>query len=81
MDNRVVNGTSVLTMLALQDASEVILDTQGLVIKRAYYVNSVGSIVEAFYEEIPSPNLGTALRIYLTDKVTAGSTLVLNVDY
>jgi hypothetical protein len=72
MYERIIMGTSRLTMLALQDAAEVILDTQGIEILRAYYLNPSGKEVDAYYDMVPSPNLGTALRIYLTDKVPAG---------
>ena len=68
-------------MKAIQDTSEVVLDFQGIDISRAYYLNSTGSVVEAYYEHFNDVNLGSALRIYLTDKVAAGNTLQLMVDY
>jgi len=81
-DTKKMYGYVDLTMKAKQDASEVILDYQGLDLVSAHYM-SEGSTTwtDAFYDTYASPFLGSAMRIYLTDKAPAGSTLLVRVYY
>jgi len=71
-------------MKALRDASEIILDTQALNIYDAWYsfTNDDKSVyINANYETFLDDKLGTALRIYLTDKIFAGDVIYLKISY
>ena len=81
-DTKKMYGYVDLTMKAKQDASEVILDYQGLDLVSAHYMSEGStSWTDAFYDTYTSPYLGSAMRIYLTDKAPAGSTLLVRVYY
>jgi leukotriene-A4 hydrolase len=83
-DTNKLYGYVELTMLALQDASEVILDYQGIDLVSAHYQlpsAPPGTWTDAFYDTYLSPHLGSALRIYLTDKIPAGTSVLLRVYY
>lgn len=69
-------------MQALQYTSEVILDYQGIDLVSAHYklVNDT-NFTQAAYDSYDSPYLGSALRIYLTDKVNTGDQIILRVYY
>jgi leukotriene-A4 hydrolase len=61
----------------------VILDYQGIDLVSAHYElpSTPGTWTDAFYDTYLSPHLGSALRIYLTDKIPAGTTVLLRVYY
>ena len=72
-DQRKLIGYVDLTMKALQYTSEVILDYQGIDLVSAHYkLKANPTFTLAAYDTYYSPYLGSALRIYLTDKVNAG---------
>ncbi|CDW80710.1 peptidase family m1 containing protein [Stylonychia lemnae] len=79
-----VYGTNLLSMKALRDTSEIILDTQGIIIKDAWYsfTNDEKAVyVPANYETYIDKQLGTALRIYLTDKIFLGDLIFVKISY
>jgi hypothetical protein len=72
-DQRKLIGYVDLTMKALQYTSEVILDYQGIdLVSALYKLKPNPTFTLAAYDTYDSPYLGSALRIYLTDKVNAG---------
>ena len=72
-DKRKLIGYVDLTMQALQYTSEVILDYQGIDLVSAHYKFLADpTFTLAAYDTWDSPYLGSALRIYLTDKVNMG---------
>jgi leukotriene-A4 hydrolase len=80
LDQQLLFGNVTLTMQAVQDASEVILDYQGLDISNIWY--SAGpNLVPAAYDTLHDVKLGSAVRIYLTDKIESGGTLKVIVEY
>jgi hypothetical protein len=69
-------------MQALQYTSEVILDYQGIDLVTAHYKFLPDpTFTLAAYDTYDSPYLGSALRIYLTDKVNAGDQIIVRVYY
>jgi len=81
-DQRKLIGYVDLTMKALQYTSEVILDYQGIDLVSAHYkFLSDPTFTLAAYDTYDSPYLGSALRIYLTDKVNTGDQLLVRVYY
>lgn len=80
MDIKQIFGICNLTLQAVQDASEVVLDYQGIDIAWIKYVSpATGELIAAAYDTHKDIHLGNAVRIYLTDKVVAGSFLELHV--
>jgi hypothetical protein len=57
------------------------LDYQGLDISKAWYLNSSGSPIEAAYDVHHDANLGSAIRIYLTDRVYSGNFVNVLIEY
>jgi leukotriene-A4 hydrolase len=81
-DTRKLFGYIDLEMKAIQDTSEVILDYQGIDLVSAHYKPIDGQeFIDAFYDTFTSPTLGSAMRIYLTDKVTRGNKIIVRVYY
>jgi leukotriene-A4 hydrolase len=81
-DQRKLIGYVDLTMKALQYTSEVILDYQGIdLVSALYKLKSNPTFTLAAYDTYDSPYLGSALRIYLTDKVNAGDQITVRVYY
>ena len=81
-DQRKLIGYVDLTMKALQYTSEVILDYQGIdLVSALYKLKPNPTFTLAAYDTYDSPYLGSALRIYLTDKVNAGDQITVRVYY
>ena len=81
-DQRRLIGYVDLTMKALQYTSEVILDYQGIDLESAHYkLKGDTKFTQAFYDTYDSPYLGSAMRIYLTDKVNMGDQVTVRVYY
>ena len=81
-DQRKLIGYVDLTMKALQYTSEVILDYQGIDLDSAHYkLKGDTKFTQAFYDTYDSPYLGSAMRIYLTDKVNMGDQVTVRVYY
>ena len=81
-DQRKLIGYVDLTMKALQYTSEVILDYQGIDLESAHYkLKGDTKFTQAFYDTYDSPYLGSAMRIYLTDKVNMGDQVTVRVYY
>jgi hypothetical protein len=81
-DSSVITAVNTLTLKAIQDVSEIILDYQGLVISSAAYkAPGATEFVDAYFETQRDAQLGNALRVYLTDKAVAGSEMQLQVKF
>lgn len=70
-------------MRAVQDVSEVVLDFQGLLIDQTWYQipNISAEWNEAYFETQFDVQLGSALRVYLTDKAKRGDQVLLKVTF
>ena len=81
-DTKKLYGYVDLTMKAKLDTSEVILDYQGIDLVSAHYrAPEANTWNDAFYDTYTSQSLGSAMRIYLTDKVVSGTTVMVRVYY
>ena len=81
-DQQVISATNYLSMIAIQDTSEIILDFQGLKINSVQY--QLGGSIDyniAYYETWEDEQLGSAIKIYVTDKIFAGMNVTVKVQY
>ncbi|TNV81734.1 hypothetical protein FGO68_gene11354 [Halteria grandinella] len=83
-DQQVIKGSNILTLRAIQDVSEIVLDYQGLVIESAsYQIPNISTTAwnEAYFETQTDSQLGNALRVYLTDKAKRGDQVLLDIKF
>ena len=84
-DNKLVKGTQTIFFDALQDVAEIVLDIQGLTVKRVTYSTKdpkLPGFIEANFDTFDDNSMGTSgLIIYLTDKVYKGDEVSVLVEY
>jgi len=82
-DKTVIQGTNTLTLTAVRDVTEIVLDYQGLYIESASYSNTNLStgFIDAFFETQTDSQLGSALRVFMTDKARPTDVVILRVQF
>ena len=78
-----ITATNLITLVAIQDVSEIVLDYQGLKIESAqHWIEGVNSHwVPAYFETQEDDQLGNALRVYMTDKAKPKDKVFLQIAY
>ena len=84
-DRQFITANNLITLKAVQDVSEIVLDYQGLKINSAQYsivgMHSNGTWVTAYFETQEDDQLGNALIVFMTDKAKPNDTVLLSIDY
>lgn len=70
-------------MMAIQDATEIIVDIRSIEIQNAQvsFSGKDDDYIYAVYDMQVDEQLGTALRVYLTDKAESGTLVYLRLTY